>query len=139
MSEQVTITMKDIRENKYVFGTDVITEHKTGVSKTGSTEAASSKPESTFKARYHYRGLTISELFPFSDYRLGVNLRASLRGNNKKPAWIPDAGSTVDVYATDGGKIDVKSLPPKVQAQMLFGSLEPEIRAKAVKAFLAAL
>ncbi len=138
--KQVVITLQDIKDNLYVFGPDVVTEHKTGVSKTGSTEAQSSTPESTFIVRYGYKGATLADLQPLTDYKLGVNFRASCRGTGRKPAWIPEAGSKVDVLVTNKGNVDVKTLPAEIQAQMLFGGIDDlVIRRKAIKAFLAAL
>jgi len=140
MSEQVTITQKDITEGKYVFGKDVITEHRTGVSKTGSSEAQSSNPASKFNARFHYQGSNLAQVMGHADYQLGVNLRASLRGTGKKPAWIPPGNTPVDVFVTDQGKVNVKNLPAEIQAQMLFGGIDdPELKKRTIKAFLSAL
>lgn len=138
--QQVLITLQDIQDTKYVFAKDVITEHMTGVSKSGSVEAESGSPASKFKARFHYEGATLQTVLGHADYQLGVNLRASLRGNNKKPAWIPEKGTGVDVFVTDGGKVQLKNLPTEVQAQMLFGGIEDEdTRKRAIKAFLVSI
>lgn len=138
--KQVIITLADIKANLYTFAKDVISEHKTGVSKTGSDEAKSSSPASKFNARIHYVGASLQQVIGHADYQLGVNLRASLRGNNKKPAWIPPANTPVDVFVTNQGKIDVKNLPAEVQAQFLFGGIEDlDIRKRSIKAFLSAL
>ena len=140
MSDPITISQKDIKEGKYVFGTDVITEHKTGVSKSGSAEAQSSSPASKFNSRFHYQGASLEQVMSHADYQLGVNLRASLRGTGKKPAWIPPANTPVDVFVTNQGKIDVKNLPPKVQAEFLFGAIDdPNVKKKAIEAFLSVL
>lgn len=138
--EQVVITLQDILDDKYIFGEDVITEHKTGVSRSRKEREENEGSESSFKARYHYKGATIQQVQGFADYRLGVNLRDSLRGSGKKPAWIPPSNTEVDVFVTDGGKVQIKNLPPDVQAAMLFGAIEDETtRKKAIKAFLASL
>jgi len=140
MSDQITITQKDITEGRYIFGKDVITEHKTGVSKAGSSEAQSSNPASKFNARFHYQGSNLAQVMTHADYQLGVNLRASLRGTGKKAAWIPPNNSPVDVFVTNQGKVELKNLPTEVQAQMLFGGIEDlDTRKKAIKAFLSAL
>ncbi len=140
MSDQIIITQKDITDGKYIFGKDVITEHKTGVSRSAKAKDEAGGSESSFKARYHYQGAGLAQVMGHCDYQLGVNLRASLRGNNKKPAWIPPKGTAVDVFVTNQGKVELKSLPTEVQAQMLFGGIEdPDVRKKAIKAFLAAL
>lgn len=138
MSDQIVITQKDITEGKYTFANDVITEHKTGVSRSAKAKDEAGGSESQFKARYHYQGSSLAQVMGHADYQLGVNLRASLRGNNKKPAWIPPNNSTVDVLVTNQGKVEVKDLPVEAQVQMIFGGIEDEtIRKKAIKAFLA--
>lgn len=143
MSEQVkqiVITLQDIKDNLYTFAKDVITEHKTGVSKTGSSEAQSNSPASKFNARFHYQGSNLAQVMGHADYQLGVNLRASLRGTGKKAAWIPPGNTPVDVFVTNQGKVELKNLPTEVQAQMLFGGIEDlDTRKKAIKAFLSAL
>ncbi len=138
--KQVVITQADLDENRYVFGKDVVTSAMTGVSKSGSAEAESGKPASKFKARYHYESASLQMVMGSADYKHGVNLRASLRGGGKKPAWIPEPGTKVDVLVTNGGKVDIKTLPAAIQAEMLFGSIEdPVTKKRAIKAFLSAL
>lgn len=138
--QQVLITMQDILDTKYVFAKDVITEHMTGVSRNAQAKAENKGSESNFKARYHYEGASLQQVMGHSDYQLGVNLRASLRGNGKKPAWIPPAKSNVDVFVTNQGKVEVKSLPAEVQAEFLFGHIEDEkLRKASIRAFLSVL
>ena len=138
--KQVVITSQDIRDNRYTFAEDVVTEHKTGVSKTGSDEAQSSNPASKFNARFHYQGASLRQVMGHADYQLGVNLRASLRGNGKKPAWIPPSNTPVDVFVTNQGKVEIKNLPVDVQAQILFSGIEDmETKRRAIKAFLGAM
>ena len=138
--KQVEITLEDIHSNLYIFAKDVVTEHRTGVSKTGSVEAQAGSPASKFNARFHYQGANLRQVMDHCDYQLGVNLRASLRGTGKKPAWIPPTNSPVDVFVTDGGKVQIRNLPPDVQAQMLFSGIDDlDVRRKAIKAFMAAL
>ncbi len=139
--KQTVITLQDIKDNRYGFAKDVVTEHFTGVSRSASAkEENEGKSESKFKARFHYQGTDLKAVMGHADYQLGVNLRASLRGNNKKPAWIPDKGTAVDVFVTDGGKVQLKNLPVEVQAQMLFGGIEDQdTRKRAIKAFLTSL
>lgn len=137
MANQIVITLEDINNGKYTFAEDVITEHKTGVSRSRKERDENEGSESSFKARYHYEGSTLQQVMGFADYRLGVNLRDSLRGGGKKPAWIPPKETAVDVFVKDGGKVQIKNLPPDVQAQMLFGHIEDvDTRKKAIKAFL---
>lgn len=142
--KQTVITQKDINDDRYIFGPDVITRHQTGVSKTRA-ESAKAKAEgqgaeSDFTARFHYKGSTLAQVQKAADYENGVKLRASLRGNNSRPAWIPPKGTIVDVFMTNGCKVQIADLPAEAQAQMLFGGIEdPDTRKKAIRAFLAAL
>lgn len=139
-AKQIVITLADIQANLYTFAKDVITEHKTGVSKSGSTEAQSNQPASKFNARFHYQGSNLGQVMGHADYQLGVNLRASLRGTGKKPAWIPPANTPVDVFVTNQGKIDVKDLPAEAQVDFMLGHIEdPVMKAKARKALLSVL
>ncbi len=140
MANQTVITLEDITSNKYTFAEDVITEHKTGVSRSRKERDENEGSESSFKARYHYLGATLLQVMGFADYRLGVNLRDSLRGSGRKPAWIPPKETAVDVFVKDGGKVQIKNLPADVQAQMLFGGIEDlDVRKKAIRAFLSSL
>ncbi len=143
MSDQVKqtiITLADIKANLYTFAKDVITEHKTGVSQSRASKAENGGSESNFKARYHYEGANLQQVMNHADYQLGVNLRASLRGTGNKPAWIPPNNTPVDVFVTNQGKIDVRNLPADVQAEFLFGNIDdPNVKRKAIKAFLSAL
>lgn len=141
MDKQVVITQEDINSNKYTFADDVITEHKTGVSRSATVKEEAGGIESQFKARYHYAGVTLQKVQDLADYRLGVNLRASLRGTGRRGhAWIPPKETAVDVFVKDGGKVQIANLPPEVQAKMLFSGIEDEgTRKKAIKAFLASL
>lgn len=138
--KQTVITLQDIRDNKYTFGKDVITEHKTGVSQSRASKAENGGSESNFKARYHYQGSSLTQVMGHADYQLGVNLRASLRGTGSKPAWIPPNNTAVDVFVTNQGKVNVSDLPAEAQIEYYFGNIEdPAVRKKAKAAFRAAL
>ncbi len=142
--KQTVITLQDIRDNLYTFAKDVVTEYMTGVSQSRATRKegpeGGTTSETRFKARYHYQGANLQQVMGHAEYQLGVNLRASLRGTGKKPAWIPPAGTKVDVFVTDQGKVRIKNLPTEVQAQILFSGIDdPETRKKAIRAFLSAL
>lgn len=115
--DKVSITLQDIRSGKYELSADVKFTKREGFSPNGWPRGKPAK--STADVTHNFGGASIQDLVDDGLERSGVRFRATARQAN----FYPSDTVAVSVDYTEGSKLDVSKLSPKVKAQILLAGL----------------